>query len=69
MRSNTVTKAVGLALVVAGIGLILWGLQMSDSLGSQISEALTGAESDPVMNRYIAGGVCLAVGAFLFTRR
>ena len=69
MPTRTVIKAIGLALLVAGIGLAAWGYQMSDSIQSQLSEAVTGSVSDPVMTRYIAGAACAVVGAFLFFRR
>jgi len=69
LPSKIVTRAVGLALIVAGIGLVVWGYQMSDSIQSQLSEAVTGSVSDPVMTRYIAGSVCAVVGVFLFFRR
>ena len=42
---------------------------MSDSIQSQLSEAVTGSVSDPVMTRYIAGAACAVVGAFLFFKR
>ena len=58
-------KVVGIALIVIGAGLLFWGYQESEGLQSQLSSAITGSHSDNVMMKYIAGAVCLAVGAFM----
>ncbi len=63
--SNVTSRVVGLALLVVGIGLALWGYQLSESVGSQVTEALTGAESDKIMALYISGAVSFVVGLFL----
>ncbi|MDA3869758.1 MAG: DUF3185 family protein [Gammaproteobacteria bacterium] len=63
--SNVTLRVVGLALLVVGIGLALWGYQLSESVGSQVTEALTGAESDKIMALYISGAVSFVVGLFL----
>ena len=62
-------KIVSIVLMVVGIALIVWGFQMSDSLGNQVTESLTGSSTDAVMFRYIAGAASLAVGAFLFFKK
>jgi hypothetical protein len=67
-KSGTMTRAVGLALLVLGVGLAVWGFQMSDSLGSEINQALTGTESDRVMQLYIGGAVSFLVGLYLTAR-
>ena len=67
--SNTVFKAIGLALVVVGLGLAFWGHQMSGSVVSQVSSRLTGALPDAVMYRYVGGAVCVVVGGFLLLKK
>ncbi|MGM0413179.1 MAG: DUF3185 family protein [Pseudomonadota bacterium] len=67
-KSGTVTRAVGLALLVLGVGLAIWGFQMSGSLGSELNEAFTGSESDRVMQLYIGGAVSFLVGLYLTAR-
>ncbi len=64
-RSKSAKKILGIALVVIGVGLALWGYQISGSIGSQISHAITGAHSDKVMMLYIGGAVSFVVGAYL----
>lgn len=63
------SKIVSIILMVVGIGLIIWGYQMSGAVTSQFSKALTGSASDGVMLRYILGGVSLVVGAYLFKKK
>lgn len=71
MARNTqaVTKAVGVVLVVAGIGLAYWGYQISGSVGSQLHQAFSGSHSNEVMIRYIAGAASFAAGLFLFLKK
>lgn len=66
--SNTTLKALGLALVVIGIGLGIWGHQIAGSLTSQLSSSLTGAMPNEVMYRYIGGAVSAVVGIFLLLK-
>ncbi len=65
-KSNVVAVAVGLGLVVAGAGLAYWGYQMSGSLTSQLTRAVSGSMPDEVLYRYIGGAVCAVVGVLLF---
>ncbi len=69
MGSATTTKILGLALMILGIGLAIWGFQLSDSVGSQITEAVTGADTNKVMTYYIAGAISFVVGLFLFAKK
>ncbi|MCD4758486.1 MAG: DUF3185 family protein [Arcobacteraceae bacterium] len=61
-------KIIGIALVVLGIGLAIWGYQLSGSVGSQVTQAVTGADTDKVMTYYIGGAVSFFVGMFLFRK-
>ena len=67
--SNTGVQGVGLVLLVAGAGLAYWGYQLSGSLTSQFTEAVSGAMPDEVMSRYIGGAVCGVVGFFLLFKK
>lgn len=64
-----VTRLVGIALIVVGAGLIYWGYQLSDSIGSRVAETISGSMPDEVMIRYIVGSVGVAMGAYLFLKR
>lgn len=67
--SQTPMIIVGLVLLVGGIGLAFWGYQMSQSVASHFSRALTGALPDAVMYRYIGGAISAAIGLFLLIKR
>jgi len=69
MSSATTTRMIGIALAVTGIGLAIWGHQLSDSVGSQLTQAVTGSDTDKVMTFYIAGAVSFVVGIYLFAKR
>ena len=68
MGSGATMKIVGIVLAVLGIGLAIWGYQLSGSVGSQITQAVTGSDTDKVMTFYISGAVSFVVGIFLFTK-
>lgn len=66
--SATAIKVIGLILAVAGIGLAIWGYQLSTSVGSQVTQAVTGADTDKVMTYYIFGAISFIIGIFLFRK-
>jgi len=68
-RSKSTMKSIGIALVVIGIGLAFWGYQMSGSIGSQITQTITGSHSDKVMTLYIGGAASFVVGLYLYIKK
>lgn len=68
MGSATKMKIIGIALLVLGVGLAIWGYQLSGSVGSQITQAVTGSDTDKVMTFYITGAVSFVVGIYLFIK-
>lgn len=69
MKKAFAIKIIGLVLAVIGIGFAVWGYQLSGSVGSQVTQAVTGSDTDKVMTYYILGAVSFVVGIFLFARR
>lgn len=67
--SKSTMKIIGIALMVLGVGLGFWGYQLSESVGSQITQAVTGSDTDKVMTLYIAAAVSFVVGIFIFTKK
>lgn len=62
-------RVLGIALLVLGAGLAFWGFQLSESIGSQLTEVVTGSQTDRVMMLYIGGAVSFAVGLYLFWKK
>ncbi|MDY0233775.1 MAG: DUF3185 family protein [Sulfurimonas sp.] len=61
-------RIIGLILIVVGIGFAVWGYQLSGSVGSQVTQAVTGSDTDRVMTYYIIGAVGFIVGIFLLRK-
>ena len=57
-------KAIGIALLAVGIALIIFGINASDSLGSDFSRFFTGHPTDKSMWLLLAGIAATAIGAF-----
>jgi hypothetical protein len=55
-------KPASLALLVVGIVLIIYGISAGDSIGSNLSEAFTGAPTDKTIWLLIGGIVCGITG-------
>lgn len=68
MDLKTIRKIMGIILSVLGIGLAIWGYQLSDSIGSQITQAVTGSDTYRVMTFFIAGAVSFVVGNYLILK-
>ncbi|MET3999809.1 DUF3185 family protein [Marinobacterium sp. MBR-109] len=62
-------KIIGIVLLVLGVGLAIWGYQLSGSVESQVTQAVTGSDTDKVMTLYIMGAVSFFVGIFLFIKK
>ena len=58
-------KAIGLALLAAGIVLTIWGINASESFGSEVSKAFTGNPTDKAMWMTIGGIASIVLGAVL----
>jgi uncharacterized membrane protein YidH (DUF202 family) len=57
----TTMRMIGLVILVAGIALLVMGINASDSPGEQIREGITGHYSDKT-TWFIVGGICAIVG-------
>ena len=55
-------KPISLALLVAGVILVIYGISASDSVGSGFSRLFTGEPTDRAMWLLIGGGVAAVVG-------
>jgi len=64
-------NVIGMAFLVVGVVLIIFGMQASASLGSRLSELFTGVPSDRTIWLLVAGvaAALLGLGLLLVGRR
>jgi len=55
-------KIIGIALIIIGIALALWGYDIYDSAGSQVGRALSGETPIEAWAGMIGGVICIAIG-------
>jgi len=61
-------KVIGVVCLVGGVGLLVWGRNISQSIGSQVVQVFTGSPAERAIYAYTAGTVLLLGGLFcLFT--
>jgi hypothetical protein len=68
-QGGVMNKQIGLILLVAGVGLLIWGISMTGSFSSKMSRAFTGSPTDKTVTVLIAGGICTALGAYQLSRK
>ena len=59
------TRLIGIVLLVVGLILLYFGWQSSESLGDQVTEAMTGRFTEDTMFFIIGGAVAIAAGVYL----
>ncbi len=57
-------KVQGVVMLAAGGALLFWGYNITQSVSSQINQALNGAPPDKAMVMMVLGGVCAIFGFF-----
>lgn len=62
-------KLIGLVLLVVGLVLLYFGWQSSESVGEQLTEAVTGRFSDETMWYLIGGAAAFMAGVYLSVRK
>ena len=62
------TRFVGTALLVAGVGLIIFGINASESFSSDVSRFLTGSPTNKSI-WLLASGIVAAIMSLLITMR
>jgi hypothetical protein len=62
-------KAIALALLVGGVILIIFGVQQSNSFGSDVNRFFTGNPTDKAMWMMVGGAVAAVVGLTMTLRK
>jgi hypothetical protein len=57
-------KVQGVVMLAAGGALLFWGYNITQSVSSQINQALNGAPPDKAMVMMVLGGICAVFGFF-----
>ncbi len=68
-KSSSTNDLIGILLIVVGIGLVLYGHQVSGSFYSKLTLKLTGAHADKVMRFYVGGAASFVAGLVLFLKK
>jgi len=55
-------KYTGIALIVIGVALAVWGFNIYDSAGSQVSRALSGDAPVEAWLGMVGGVICAVIG-------
>jgi hypothetical protein len=61
-------KGIGIALLVVGIVLVIYGFNASDSVSSGVSRAFTGTPTEKTIGLLLGGAVAIIVGGVMAFR-
>jgi hypothetical protein len=61
-------RGIGIALLVVGVVLVIYGLNASDSVSSHVSKAFTGAPTNKTLWLLLGGAASAIVGAVMTFR-
>lgn len=56
------SKHIGVVLIVVGVALLVWGYNVYDSAGSQVSRAISGDTPIEAWIGMVGGAICLVLG-------
>ncbi len=59
---DCVSRALSLAILIIGVLLIVWGLNASESFGSDVSRLFTGEPTDRTIWLLVGGILATAIG-------
>ena len=68
-KKKLMNQISGIALLVVGGVLVLWGYNESQSLGSHLTRLYSGNPSQNTLYYYVGGAVCILLGAINLLRR
>jgi hypothetical protein len=68
-KDTYMSKSIGLALLAVGIALIIYGINASDSFGSEAKRFFTGTPTDKSMWLLLGGIAATTVGAVTALRK
>jgi hypothetical protein len=63
------SSRIGIILLIVGIGLLLWGINLYGAFGNKFARTFTGASTNETMIFLIAGAVCTVLGAVILYKK
>jgi hypothetical protein len=57
-------KIIGVILIIVGTALAVWGFNVYDSAGSQVSRAIGGDSPIEAWAGMVGGAICIVIGIF-----
>ena len=57
-------KTIGIVLIIFGVALAIWGYDIYDSAGSQVTRAFSGDAPVEAWAGMIGGAVCIVLGIY-----
>ena len=58
------SKMIGIALMVVGVALLVWGFDVYGAFGSKLGRAISGDISNKALALFIIGGICSGLGVY-----
>lgn len=62
-------KQIGVVLLVAGIGLLVWGFNLYGAFDSHVARFFTGSPTDKTVAVLIVGAICTVLGIMQLTSK
>ncbi|MGA2526645.1 MAG: DUF3185 family protein [Smithellaceae bacterium] len=63
------SSKIGIILLVVGIGLLLWGINLYGAFGNKLARTFSGSSSNETMIFLIAGAVCTILGVMMLYKK
>ena len=63
------SSKIGIILLVVGIGLLLWGINLYGAFGNKLARTFSGSSSNETMIFLIAGAICTVLGAVMLYKK
>ena len=63
------SSKIGIILLVVGIGLLLWGINLYGAFGNKLARTFSGSSSNETMIFLIAGAVCTIMGVVMLYKK
>ena len=67
MAKKSMNK-IGIVLLIVGIGLLLWAINLYGAFGDKLARTFTGSSTNETMIFLIAGAVCTVLGAVMLKK-